>query len=185
MPLTLFQGLSSPEQTLSPHRLEREQIVPIALDRVFDFFADAGNLESITPPWLNFRIVTPRPIEMRQGTLIDYVIRWSGIPLRWRTEIREWNPPHKFVDVQLIGPYRLWHHQHEFEECAFGGKSATRMRDVVHYALPTTGLSWLAHDLVVRKDLERIFDFRRDAIDACFGVESGGAKQRICAENNA
>lgn len=149
--------------------LEREQVIPIPLERIFDFFADAGNLESITPPWLHFQIQTPRPIEMRQGTLIDYRIRWGPIPLKWRTEIREWRPPHRFVDVQLIGPYRLWHHLHEFERCTIEGKEMTRMRDIVHYALPATGVSWLAHGLMVKPDLERIFDYRYARIEEIFG----------------
>jgi ligand-binding SRPBCC domain-containing protein len=170
MPVSLFQGLTSPEQVSSPHRLEREQVIPVGLSRVFEFFADAGNLESITPPWLNFQIRTPRPIEMRQGALIEYTIRWGVFPLEWRTEIREWHPPHRFVDVQLVGPYRLWHHLHEFESIEVNGHAATRMRDVVHYALPATGMSWLAHRALVKRDLQRIFDYRYARIEEIFGA---------------
>lgn len=170
MGITLFRGLTSPDLISSPHRIVREQVIPIALERVFDFFADAANLESITPPWLNFRILTPRPIGMQSGTLIDYQIRWSGIPLRWQSEIREWNPPHEFTDVQLIGPYRLWHHRHEFQSHRVDGQNVTHMRDIVQYALPVTGVSWLAHAMIVRKDLERIFDYRRTMINRYFGT---------------
>lgn len=169
MPISLFNGLTSPDQVSSPYQLERVQIIPQPLNRVFDFFADAGNLESITPPWLHFHINTPRPISMHQGTLIDYQIRWGAIPLAWRTEIREWNPPYQFVDVQLRGPYRLWHHLHEFETVHIDGQSMTRMRDHVHYTLPATGLSWLAHIAIVKRDLNRIFDYRYEQIERIFG----------------
>ena len=84
--------------------------------QVFPFFADARNLEAITPAWLNFEVLTPAPIEMRPGALIDYRVRVHGLPIRWRTEITEWNPPHRFVDLQLRGPYSLWHHTHTFAE---------------------------------------------------------------------
>jgi ligand-binding SRPBCC domain-containing protein len=178
MPVTLFQGLLSPDQVASPYRLEREQVIPISRDRVFDFFAEAGNLESITPPWLNFQIRTPRPIDMRQGALIDYTIRWGVIPLAWRTEIREWHPPHRFIDVQLVGPYRLWHHLHEFETCIVDGREMTRMRDVVQYALPATGLSWMVHRVLVKRDLERIFDYRYAKIEELFGASYNGLRAR-------
>ena len=90
--------------------------LPRRLDEVFPFFAEARNLESITPPWLNFKVLTPAPVVMRAGTLIDYRIRFHGIPIRWRTEIVKWDAPHSFVDMQLRGPYTLWHHTHTFEE---------------------------------------------------------------------
>jgi ligand-binding SRPBCC domain-containing protein len=169
MALSLFHGLTNPEQVPSPYRLERVQVIPQPLTRVFDFFADAGNLETITPPWLNFHIITPKPIAMDQGALIDYQIRWGPVPLAWRTEIREWQPPHRFVDVQLRGPYRLWHHLHEFESVIINDTQMTRMLDVVHYALPITGLSWLAHSAIVKRDLNRIFDYRYQQIERIFG----------------
>src|SRR5689334_13428786 len=132
--------------SVTPYVLQREQWIPRPLEEVFAFFADAGNLEAITPAWLGFRILTPRPIVMRPGAHIRYQLGWHGIPLRWLTEIETWEPPHEFVDVQLQGPYRLWHHTHRFE-AADGG---TVMRDVVRYALPLGLLGRFAHALLVR-----------------------------------
>lgn len=128
----------------------------------FAFFGDASGLEAITPAWLAFRVVTPAPIEMRPGALIDYRLRLHGVPVRWRTRIEVWEPGERFVDVQVSGPYRLWHHTHEFEADGEGG---TVIRDTVRYALPLGPLGALAHVLFVRRDLERIFDFRRDAVE--------------------
>ncbi len=128
---------------------------------MFAFFGDALNLESITPPWLGFRVVTPRPIAMGPGTLIEYRLKLHGMPVRWRTRIAVWEPPHRFEDVQLSGPYRLWHHTHEFELAPDGG---TTMRDTVRYALPLGPLGTAAHRLFVERDLRRIFAFRRDAV---------------------
>ena len=143
---------------MSVHRLVREQRVALPRERVFPFFADALNLEAITPPWLAFRVVTPEPIEMRAGTLIEYRLRLHGVRVRWLTRIALWEPPHRFVDVQLRGPYRLWHHVHAFEPAPGG---ATVMRDEVRYALPLGPLGALAHAAFVRRDLERIFAFRQ------------------------
>jgi ligand-binding SRPBCC domain-containing protein len=140
--------------------LEREQIVPGPVEEVFAFFGDAHNLEAITPPWLRFEVLTPRPIEMHPGALIAYRMRLHGIPVSWLTEIEQWQPHTGFVDRQLRGPYRLWHHTHSFQACAQG----TLMRDRVRYALPLGGLGGVAHLVFVRRDLERIFDFRREAI---------------------
>lgn len=139
------------------HVIRREQRVQGDPDTVFGFFADAGNLESITPPWLQFRIVTPRPLEMRLGTLIEYRLTLHGLPISWLTRIEEWVPGERFVDVQLHGPYALWHHTHEFEP---DGDGHTIVRDVVRYALPLGPLGELAHRAFVRHDLERIFDYR-------------------------
>ena len=96
--------------------LRREQRLPGTPEEVFPFFADAGNLEAITPPWLGFHVVTPRPIEMRPGALIEYRLRLHRLPIAWLTRIEEWVPSERFVDMQLTGPYRLWHHTHEFRE---------------------------------------------------------------------
>ena len=142
------------------HVLTREQILPGTPDEVFGFFADAFNLEAITPPWLGFRIVTPGPIQMAPGTLIEYRLRLHRIPIRWLTRIESWVPGECFVDVQVRGPYRLWHHTHTFEKHEGG----TLVRDRVRYALPLGPAGELAHRLLVRRDLERIFDFRQAAV---------------------
>lgn len=139
------------------YRLESEVEIPRPIGVVFDFFADARNLESITPPWLNFRILTPMPVEMRAGALIDYRIGLRGVPIRWRTRIAAWEPPVRFVDEQLRGPYRLWEHEHRFEPTAGG----TRVIDVVRYAVPGWVLAPVVHRALVRPDLERIFEYRR------------------------
>jgi ligand-binding SRPBCC domain-containing protein len=139
------------------HVLRREQRLPGTPDEVFPFFADAHNLEAITPSWLAFHVVTPAPIEMRPGALIEYRLRLHGLRIAWLTRIEEWVPGVRFVDAQLSGPYALWHHTHEFAPDGDGG---TLMRDVVRYALPLGPLGELAHALVVRQDLARIFDFR-------------------------
>ena len=142
------------------HTLRREQRLPGTPDDVFPFFADAGNLEAITPPLLSFRIVTPRPIPMRVGTLIEYRLKLRGLPIRWLTRIEEWEPGVRFVDMQLAGPYALWHHTHQFEP---DGPDHTRMTDTVRYALPAWPFGELALPLV-RRDLDRIFTFRRDEV---------------------
>ena len=139
-----------------------EQWLPKSLEEVFPFFADARNLEELTPDWLSFTVLTPEPIPMAVGTTIDYRLAWHGIPLRWRSEIAAWEPPHRFVDRQLRGPYRLWHHEHRFEERDGG----TNVVDVVEYAV------WggaVAVNLGVRRDIERIFEFRRARLVEIFG----------------
>ena len=141
--------------------LSRAQRLAGPPEEVFAFFGDAHNLEAITPPLLRFRVVTPEPIAMAAGTLLRYRLRVRGVPVSWLTAIREWDPPHGFVNEQLSGPYALWHHTHTFEPDGAGG---TIMRDVVRYALPFGGLGSLAHRLVVRRDLERIFDFRAERV---------------------
>ena len=144
---------------MSAHRLEREQVLPRPLQDVIAFFAEARNLERITPPWLVFRVLTPEPIEMRVGTLIDYRLRVHGLPLSWTTRIEEWEPGVGFVDRQIAGPYRLWHHRHSFR--AQG--DSTVVTDGVDYALPFGPLGELAHRLLVRRDLEQIFAYRHAA----------------------
>lgn len=145
--------------------LEREQLIARPRGEVFEFFADAHNLEAITPPWLRFGVQTPRPIEMRAGTLIAYRMRLRGIPVRWLTRIDQWQPDVGFVDRQLKGPYRLWHHTHAFEDRDGG----TLMRDTVRYALPLGALGEIARRAFVAGDLWRIFDFRRDAVASLLG----------------
>ncbi len=141
---------------------EVEQCFHQSRSELFEFFSDAGNLEEITPPWLNFRILTPAPIEMCVGALIDYKLRLRFVPVRWRTEIRVWEPPYCFVDSQLRGPYKKWIHEHTFEEIDGG----TLMRDRVVYDVPG---GKLIHDLIVRKDLEEIFRYRQEKLAARFG----------------
>jgi ligand-binding SRPBCC domain-containing protein len=143
------------------HVLERSQRLAQPAERAFAFYADALNLEAITPPWLAFRVTTAGPIEMRPGALIEYRLRLHGVPVRWRTRIAAWEPPRRFVDVQLRGPYVLWQHTHTFEP---DGPHAVIIRDRVRYALPLGPLGRLAHALFVRRDLERIFDYRERAV---------------------
>ena len=149
------------------HTLRREQRLARSPEEVFDFFGDAGNLEAITPASLSFRIVTPRPIAMGTGTLIEYRLRMRGLPLMWLTRIDEWSPDRRFVDVQLAGPYALWHHTHEFEPLDGGG--GTLMRDTVRYALPYWPLGEVAHAAFVRRELAAIFDFRHAEVARRFG----------------
>lgn len=150
---------------MNVHVLEREQLVTASLDRVVAFFGDASNLDALTPPWLRFRIVTPLPIEMRCDTRIEYQLRLAGVPLRWRTRIAKWDPPHGFVDVQERGPYALWEHSHHFRACAEG----VWMADVVRYALPFAALGAVAHALAIRAALAAIFDYRFARIREQFG----------------
>ncbi|MHC5064719.1 MAG: SRPBCC family protein [Planctomycetota bacterium] len=130
--------------------------VPRPIDEVFEFFADAHNLNELTPPWLSFSILTPAPIEMRVGARIDYKIRVHGMPMRWRSEISVWDPPHRFVDEQLKGPYKLWHHEHSFQSVDGG----TSISDLVQYRGRGGVLEPLIHKLFVRRDLDKIFSYR-------------------------
>ena len=139
-------------------RLHAELDLARPIDEVFAFFADAANLERITPPELGFRILTPGPIAIRAGTLIDYELSLFGLKFRWQTEIRDWNPPHHFVDVQLRGPYRQWIHTHRFEAIAGG----TRIVDDVDYALPLWPAGEIAQP-IVKLQLGRIFRYRSEA----------------------
>ena len=135
------------------YTLEREQLLPLPPDESFEFF----------------RVVTPTPIAMDVGTLIEYRLRLRGLPISWLTRIEAWEPGRRFVDVQLRGPYRLWHHTHTFTPHDGG----TLVRDRVRYALPLGPLGRAARTALVRRDLDRIFDFRRDEVAARFGAGSG------------
>ncbi len=146
-----------------PHILERDQRIPAPPEDVFPFFEDAYNLEDITPPFLGFRVITPRPIEMHAGARIEYRLKLHGVPVRWKTRIEAFDPPHMFVDVQTSGPYKLWHHTHSFEP---DGRGGTLMRDRVRYELPFGPFGELAHMLFVMRDLRRIFDFRQRTVAA-------------------
>lgn len=151
---------------MKEYTLTRELWLPRPRDEVFPFFAEARNLEVLTPSWLQFEVLTPAPIEMRPGTLIDYRIRVHGVPIRWRTEIAEWRPPRRFVDVQVRGPYILWHHTHTFEERDGG----TLCRDLVRY-YPRGGA--LVNWLFVRRDVERIFAYRARRMTELFPAPAG------------
>ena len=141
--------------------LERRQELEGTPDEVFPFFADAHNLEAITPPLLRFRVLTPRPIAMETGTLIEYRLRIRGLPVRWKTRIEDWSPSHRFVDRQLSGPYRLWHHTHDFEPLP-GGR--TMMTDTVRYSVGFGPAGALAQRLFVDRDVAGIFDYRAEVI---------------------
>lgn len=142
------------------YRLRRSQSIGRPLPEVFAFFADAANLEAITPPFLRFRIITPAPIEMGVGARIDYRLSLWGVPLSWRTRITCFEPDVRFIDEQEAGPYAYWHHLHEFEADGAG----TRMRDEVTYRLPFGPLGRVAHALWVERQLSTIFDYREHAI---------------------
>ena len=148
-----------------PYLLQREQWIPRPIAEVFAFFADAKNLEAITPSWLGFQILSPEPIAMAPGTLIEYQLRWHRFPMRWVTEIRSWDPPTTFMDVQLRGPYRLWEHTHRFQAVEGG----TVMFDLIRYALPFGLLGRMAHAWFVKADLEGIFDFRAKRVAELLG----------------
>jgi hypothetical protein len=151
------------------HILERTQVVPLPRSRVFSFFADARNLEEITPDFLRFRILPPVPSFIEVGTRIDYRLSLFGVPFRWRTRIAAWQPGVRFVDVQERGPYALWHHTHTFEDVEGG----TRVSDRVEYRLPLGPLGEVAHPILVGQTLGRIFDHRRDRVAALLGGDPG------------
>lgn len=148
-----------------PYVFHAEQVVTRPLEEVFEFFSRAENLQELTPPWLNFRILSVDPQPIRKGTLIRYSLRWRIFPIRWTTEIVEWDPPNGFVDLQLKGPYQLWRHQHRF----IAEGSATRIVDEVKYRLPLGPLGKMAHAMKVRRDIEGIFNYRKQAVEKRFG----------------
>jgi ligand-binding SRPBCC domain-containing protein len=137
--------------------LSTSLLVPRPHAEVFAFFADAGNLQRITPPWVDFRIVSPLPIEMRVGARIDYRLKVHGVPIRWRSRITVWDPPHRFVDEQLLGPYRRWIHTHRFRAVPGG----TAVDDEVEFSVPG---GWILERLLVRRDVRAIFQHRQQAI---------------------
>lgn len=146
--------------------LETHTRLRLPVDEVFAFFANAENLERITPPELSFRILTPTPIDIAEGTLIDYRLRLFGVPFRWRTRIAEWQPNNQFVDEQVRGPYSSWRHLHTFAESEEG----THMTDRVEYRLPFQPLGSIALPLV-RRQLDRIFRYRASAIRQLLGSD--------------
>jgi ligand-binding SRPBCC domain-containing protein len=158
------------------HVLHREQRLDGPPEEVFAFFADARNLEAITPPLLRFEVITPGPIRMQPGALIEYRLRIHGAPVRWLTSIREWDPPHRFVDLQVRGPYALWHHTHSFAPAPQGG---TLMTDTVRYAVGFGPLGELAHRLFVARDVGAIFDHRARTVPALLASVRGAGRQPV------
>lgn len=150
--------------------LEREMTLPVDRATVFRFFSDPSNLGRITPPELRFQILTPLPITMKDGAIIDYVIRLNGVPMKWRTRIEEWRPEERFVDTQLRGPYTLWHHTHAFRERVENGQVFTDMTDRVRYSPPLGIVGRLLHPWFIRPKLERIFNYRAQVIPKFFGL---------------
>jgi ligand-binding SRPBCC domain-containing protein len=150
---------------MSSRSFRSEVWLPRPLEEVFAFFADGRNLQALTPDWLDFKVLTPAPIQMRPGATIDYRLRLHGFPIRWQSEITAWEPPRRFVDEQRRGPYKLWIHEHSFE----ARQGGTVVRDFVRYAAPG---GWLIERLFVRRDVERIFQFRREKLLALFGKAS-------------
>lgn len=140
--------------------LERSLWLPLPLDQVFPFFGTASNLNDLTPPWVHFQILTPEPIVMAVGTRIEYRLRLHGVPIRWETEITVWEPPHRFVDVQLRGPYRRWEHEHRFSPKEGG----TLVEDHVTYQVPGGWFEPILVRWLVAPDLERLFAYRRTRV---------------------
>lgn len=142
------------------YTLKREQFIRRSSRELFEFFEKPENLEKITPSSVGFRIMTPKPITMKTGTVLDYTIRLFGIPIRWTTLITNYDPPHGFTDVSLRGPYSFWHHTHSFEEYNNG----TKMIDEVRYALPFGVIGRIIHSLQVKRQLDYIFNYRAQVI---------------------
>jgi len=152
---------------MSEHIINFSQTLPLPREEVFAFYCDAANLGRITPPELEFKIITPLPIAMHQGSLIEYRLQLFGVPFHWVTEIREWNPPNSFVDAQKKGPFREWIHRHTFRET----KGGTSIEDEVRYRLPGFPVGEAAFPLM-KKELDRIFTYRQEMVRALL-VHSG------------
>jgi ligand-binding SRPBCC domain-containing protein len=155
----LCDVLSTPNMMPMLHTFHTSMRLPLARDQVFAFFAEATNLQRITPPELGFAMVTPQPIHLSEGTRIEYRLHLFGIPFAWQSEIQRWLPPEEFVDVQLRGPYKRWMHTHRFQE----EDGVTLIDDEVQYALPYWPLGELSYPLV-RLQLSRIFRYQQQAI---------------------
>jgi ligand-binding SRPBCC domain-containing protein len=157
------------------HTLDAEMWLPLAIEPVFAFFSDAGNLELLTPPWMQFCVLTPRPIDMSAGVRIDYRLRVKFVPIRWQSEITVWQPPRRFVDEQRRGPYRVWIHRHEFEERDGG----TLVRDHVDYVPRGWPCARLINRLLVAPDLRAIFAYRHQKIRDLLAPGSSGASDQV------
>ena len=145
-------------------KIKVKQFIGSSVEEVFGFFSRPENLSVITPSNLNFKILTPSPIEMKQGAVIDYTIEIFKIPIHWRTLITTYEPPFKFVDEQIKGPYNFWHHTHMFKEVPEG----VEIYDEVHYSIPFGPLGGILHALWIKKDLNHIFEYRKGVIDNLF-----------------
>lgn len=150
---------------MKSHFLKQTTKIQKPLAEVFEFFSNAENLNLLTPPELSFLIVTPLPIKMREGATIDYRLKLSGISFNWQTLISVWNPPTKFVDEQVKGPYKIWKHEHRFEE----KDGYTLMHDTVEYLAPGWIFEPLIHKLIVEKRVEGIFEYREKMLNKIFG----------------
>jgi ligand-binding SRPBCC domain-containing protein len=150
---------------MAVHRLQRRQYLDHPREQVFAFFAAARNLERITPSWLRFEVLTPEPVEMTVGAVIDYRLHLHGMRLGWTSQIEVWEPGRQFVDRSLRGPFALWHHRHRFATSGEG----TIVSDEVHYAVPYGAIGELAHPLFVARDLSRIFDHRQQEVRRILG----------------
>ena len=149
--------LLRPYKNQFAYSLTTHQWFPLKKEELFDFFSDAKNLEAITPPWVNFKILNVSTDKIQEGTILDYQIKLHTIPIKWKTKIIDWNPPTEFVDTQLKGPYKLWHHTHSFKEVAGG----VLMTDRVLYQIPFSIIGNLANPLLVDKDVQKIFAYRK------------------------
>lgn len=146
------------------YRLVTRMVIGVSVEEVFGFFSEAENLNVITPGWLHFRISSQEPIEMKEGTIIDYRLRLHRVPFNWTSEIRDWSPPFQFRDIQVRGPFKLWSHLHRFTELS---PASTLVEDMVDYAVPGNRLvNWL----FVERDVRRIFAYRQDALTAQFSI---------------
>ena len=139
------------------HLLKTELWLPRPRATIFEFFSNPRNLQRLTPPWLDFEILTPALIEMKIGTVFDYRLKIRGVPIRWQSKISVWEPPARFVDEQIQGPYRLWRHEHTFHDQSGG----TLVGDRVEYSAPG---GWLVQKFLVGPDLERIFEYRHKTL---------------------
>jgi len=149
---------------MSIYKLKRSQLIKCDRTEVFNFFKSPVNLEKITPSNVGFNILTPNPINMHTGAVLDYTINLLGLKVRWTTLITDYNEPDGFTDVSIKGPYSFWHHQHEFLET----KEGTIMNDEVTYSLPFGFLGQIVHQLWVKRKLNEIFDYRAKYIKTKF-----------------
>jgi ligand-binding SRPBCC domain-containing protein len=146
------------------HTFQSEIVINAPRREVFSFFSKAENLEKLTPNWLQFKILTNLPIEIKKGSLIDYRLKFYGIPIKWKTEITLWDPPSRFIDTQLKGPYRTWIHEHRFIDM----NDCTKMIDSVTYQAPGGLFSSIIVKLFVKNSVNKIFDFRSRIIKQTF-----------------